>query len=470
MQLTKIKKRAMDLRAILKKPDGKCIHYTHLFFFFLFTLIVCTKPEPPKSWLFYPDSFDYIEQSKHPYGSVDLYSPHRTALHARAFTVPLFYKITGSDFYTFMSFQTVFYCICVFLFMASLLPFFRNPYLKIAFIFLLYFFFSWWNMVGWTNLCVSEHLSFCFLLLWLATLIRFLSKKNIPALVLHLAVSILHSFTRDTWSYLIVLTPLILAVFYFKEKKFVLRYLTAYLVFASALFFIQQKTINKGERYRLSVYNNVFARLARNPAYIDWFKERGLPAADKIRAEFATFKESDQQNLIKLYESYTNPEYAPVFDWVVKRGKSDYMQFLLTHPRYLFLMDQTKEERARIFCYNLSYTGAAVGYYELPGHVFPLFNGWVVLGLCVVICIVFIRTKGVDPHLLFPLFLLLLCIANVFLSYNAEAIEVERHMYYTTILLEVIAFISVFLLADRGISYWQQKRVQKGKTIVAEEQ
>jgi hypothetical protein len=161
---------------------------------------------------------------------------------------------------------------------------------------------------------------------------------------------------------------------------------------------------------------------------------------------------------MKLYRSYDNPDFVPVFDWVMKKGKSSYMKFLLTHPGYLLLFDETKEERARVFCYSLSYISQPSGYYLLPDRFLPLFKPWFVVVLCCVIFVLYLKSKGVDYRLVFPLFLLLLATANAYLSYNADAMEVERHLFFTRMLSELIGLISLFLIIDFLIGYWKEKR------------
>lgn len=457
--LSPVKKVISRVYSLAGQLNKRWVLGINLTCFAALTLIVCLRPEGPHYWDFFPDSYDYLEQSKNDFLSLDLYCPERGTRMARAFTVPLFYKLTGSDFENFVLFQSVFYCVCVLLFVSSLLTLIKRNYLKIPFILVLYFLFSWWNIVGWTNQTLSEHLSFCFLLLWLAVLLHFLTRRNTFSFILLLVITILHSFTRDTWPYLTVITAILLIAFYFKqERKFTLRYLFTYLMFSVVVFFIQQKTIDIGERYRLSVYNNVFARVAKNEEYLQWFRKKGLPLTGLLKSEFSHLNVMESNDQGRLYQTYTDSTYKPIFKWVTSKGKSAYMQFLMTHPSYFLLLHETKEERARIFCYNLTgYIGEAPDNFSLQKDILPVFNPWVVLALCVIIFWLYWKRKETSTAFILPLLMLVLTTANVFLSYNAEALEVERHMYYTTILIEIIGWVCVFVIADLVLDKYKER-------------
>jgi hypothetical protein len=122
------------------------------------------------------------------------------------------------------------------------------------------------------------------------------------------------------------------------------------------------------------------------------------------------------------------------------------MKFLLTHPSYFFLCHETGQELRRIFAYNLWYTPGIRGYSLLTEPVFPLFGILSASLFFVVLIILFFRKR--DPILLFPVMLWLIFFANVFLSYNADALEVERHLFITMIAIQLTGFISLALILD----------------------
>lgn len=66
------------------------------------------------------------------------------------------------------------------------------------------------------------------------------------------------------------------------------------------------------------------------------------------------------------------------------------------------------------------------------------------VGLGLLCSLLFWKSK--DMRFLLPPVLILLTTGNALLLYNADAMEVDRHLFITRILIELIGFISISLV------------------------
>lgn len=421
-----------------------------LFFGFAFVILNIPKIEP--IWEFFSDCRDYKVQSRHDLFSMDFYAPFSSPIFAaRPFTVPLFYRMVGTDEYRIVIMQKVVYCLCSLLFVRSLLGFIKSSLVRIILAASLFFFFTWWNIVGWSDNLLSESLSMSMMFLWFAAILFFIRKQSLSSLVILAIVGFFFSFTRDTWPYIILFTYLVLFAFFYRRERIMRLRLLGLCLFAVGTFFFQQYTADVGERYKLPVFNSIAERISKNQEYLDWFRQRGMPQADQLVKDFGSMHIDTRPGQAFIYKRYEDSTYTDLFNWVVKDGKSVYTTFVITHPAYFFMMDQSAQERARIFSVgDTKYTLREAGFYANAGNVFPLFNSWLILGLLLVLVLIY-RQWNPSLHLLFPALICLACIVNVYLSYNADALEVERHLFITQIILEVIGIVSVCSILDAMI-------------------
>lgn len=447
----------MEYGMFLKRLDWKKI-LGHLIFligfgYFVYLIIFTTKIVP--LWDFFPDSFDYILQSKSSLFSSDFYSPKPLDdFDPRPFTIPLFLKLVNSDPVNMVLLQRIMYVLFVFVLISVISKQIINPIIKILLQYSLLLFFLWWQMVGWTSSVVSESLSTSFMFLWFAAILFYYSKPNIPRLIGLIIVSILFSFTRDTWPYIILLFAflnLLVFVFIDKPKWKINAY---FLIFSIGLFFFQNYTSSVGERYKLPVFNSIVGRVSQNHEYMDWFKHQGMPMTEKIEADFKGVDIDSDIGRPFIYQKYEDSTYLPLFNWVLHEGKSVYQKFMLTHWNYFFLKDQTDEQIQRIFAVNLH----KVGYVPQPEEIFidtveffPFFTIWNCLLITIITFILFWKTK--KWIFIFPGILLFLFAFNSLISYNADALEVHRHLITSQIMIEFISCIGIAFIFDAGLRF-----------------
>ncbi len=403
-------------------------------------LVISAKPYV---WESYSDVYDYLKQSKISIFSIDFFAPKPSLnFYPRPFTIPLIYKLSGSSPDIIIIIQKIIHSLCTFLLAYSLLLFLQKKINQYIVVFLIYYLMSWWNILGWTELLLSESLSISFMFLWIATFLISIKKNTLLTFILHITTTILFSFTRDNWPYVIVLFYLLCVCFFYFHKKIYLNKILFLTLFGITLFYIQGITSNIGQRYKLPILNSIILRIIPNEKYTQWFVENGLPQSDSLRKFFSGINPNDESK-IKLYGLYKDSTYNSLFNWIVKDGKITYLKFLITHPSYSLLFEESDKQIQRIWSYNLFYTPSFKGYSRLAQFVFPIFHPLITLLLLIIVLFKY--------RVFFTLITICLFIAfsfNILLLYNADAMEVERHLFITNIINQIIAFFCIFIIVE----------------------
>lgn len=395
-------------------------------------------------WQTFSDSYDYIAQSKIPITSSEFYFPQKKAnFYPRPFTVPLFYKCFSSDPDRIIPAQFFFHTFSVFCLVLSLLMFIKRNYLKYLLIFFIYALMSWWNVLGWSGIILSESVSTSFMMIWMASFLLLLKKRTTGFLILHIIIAIFFSFTRDSWLYFLPPFYCLVALLSLLWNKPIVKQSLILFTFSIALFSIQNYAVSKGNRHRLAVLNNIVLNILPNEEYLKWFADQGMPSIDQLKRNYSNLKMEDK----KIYSLYDDKSYESLYKWIDEKGKAAYMKFLISHPAHTFLFEEDQRKLKRIFAYNLlEYTGKARGRSWAEYTLFPIFNLISVCVLAVILIILFIKKK--DFILLFPIILMIMFTFNILIIYNAEAMEVERHLIITQIALQLIGIISSVLILD----------------------
>ena len=401
----------------------------------------------PSGWEGLNDPADYLHQSEISLFSKEFYAPHKTIeFNPRPFTVPLFYKFCGSNPDIIIPFQKCIHSLSVFLLVSALLLFIRNNIVKYLLILAIYLLMSWWNILGWSMILLSESISTSLLFCWIATFLFWFKKRNNIWLIAHLVVLALFSFSRDSWPYIIVSFDLLVGlVFYFFEKR-LFKGAVTFFVFSLVLFLIQQASAKTGRRSELPVINSIVVRIMPNKEHRQWFIDKGMPCASQLQKNFAGMDIREVASQEKMFRLYRDSSYQEFFHWVIEKGQATYILFMMTHPAYVILMEETQEQKDRIWAHNLFYTDEPRGYSQWVQSVFPLFNLSAVLLMCAILAAIWRLRKNQIYAIV--LCLTLIVLLNAWLCYNVDALEVERHLFTTGIMLQVIGFFSIALIVD----------------------
>ncbi len=397
----------------------------------------------PPVWLGFGDPYDYLNQSTVSLFNKNFYCPQRSAQFSpRPFTVPFFYKIANSDPETIIILQIFFHVLSAFFLCSVILLFLRNTHSKIIFIIFWYLLMSWWNILGWAHTLLSESLSISLMFFWIATFLIFFHKRTLAYFVFHILVTVLFSFTRDSWPYiLIIFYAIFILISIIWDKKMWTSFIF-FLIISFSIFNIQQNFAQIGQRYRLPVINNIVFRIMPNDAYLHWFSNKSMPCIDKLKEKY-----SNLDDYKKIYTLYNDSTFLKFSDWVIKDGKDIYTKFLISHPCYTLLLKEKPKNLKRIFAYNITdYTEPVKGYSWVSEFIFPLFNIINILLLNCFLIFLFIKEKRLVW--VFPTVMIIIFTFNAFLIYNADSLEVERHLFITNIIIQFVGILLVSFILD----------------------
>jgi hypothetical protein len=419
----------------------------------LFFILLSHPPSP--LWEGYADPVDYLHQSRLPILSKSFWMPEKTeGFYPRPFTVPLFYKFAGSDPEPIIQLQKFVHALSIFLLAAAVLPFFRNSFPRYIFLGGWYLLMLWWNILGWSSTLLSESLSASLLFIWLASFLYVSRKQTWPWIFMHALVTVLFSFTRDSWPYVLIcfygLYTLIGALW----EKPLWRLSAEMLAFSGLLVVVQQYTATVGQRYRLPVMNNIVLRVLPHPNDLAWFERQGMPDAAHLKEKYNVAAGDPKQ----IYPLYSDPEFSNLSTWIAEKGNRVYLRFLLTHPESLFLLRESRSDIRRILAYNFGYIGSAKGISLLWDDLFPVRPPLILLLL---ILFLFVSHREQSKQWVLPMIVLSVFSINAWLLYLADSMEVERHEYISMTMVQFIGLLCFSFLLDSQFAKEILGRVRK---------
>lgn len=414
--------------------------------YFILEMVRGSQIEP--IWKNFWDANDYRLQSESDLFSWKFFSPSpKKWFSPRPFTMPLMYKLVDSDPYKMILFQKIFYCLSVIVLILVLNKFIANYTIKIINTLLLLFFFTWWNIVGWSNNAISESISISYMLLWFAAIMFYYNSYSLISAVALSITSVLFSFTRDNWAYILLIFFILNLILHLKASKKKVRLNLFLLLFFIIVFSIQNYTMKIGQRNVLPIYNSLTVRVSQNSEYLDWFAKQGMPDKDLLSKKFKGVDVETNEGRSRVWDTYEDSLYQNIFTWIKAEGKSSYQKFIITHPSYFFLQDQNSQQIDRIFAYNVKgYYQDASKFFLNAENAFPIFNNFLFFILVSTCVYIFYRSK--EKFYLIPSILGILTVINAILVYNADTMEVRRHLFTTVICREFLCFISITLILN----------------------
>ncbi|MCW3076244.1 MAG: hypothetical protein JWO32_853 [Bacteroidetes bacterium] len=430
-----------------------------IFIVLVFLAFICINfmvPKPSPTWEHCADCNDYKVQGVHPLFSQSFLYPAFKHYSPRPFTVPLFYRpFIGND-YAIVDMQKWLLCFCGLFFVLAVLSLLSNIYVRLGAILFLFFYFTWWPIAGWVNIHLSESISLSLMFAWMASFIFYLKKGTWKYLILNLLIAFFFSFTRDSWPYSLLVVYGLLFIFSLIKKENRLAGTIAF-VFIVILFFFQNFTSVQGVRYRLPVFNSITGRVSKSPEHLDWFRAHGMPKAQQVHRDFSKIDIEVFESTKFLFSQYSDTTYASLFNWIEKDGKNVYTRFLLTHPAYTFLLNETGSKRAKIFHQDLhNYIGKPQGFFANAYNFFSLF-GPCLAGTVTVACLFLYFKKNKSLSLLTAPLILMFAAFNIIIIYNADALESERHLFFITVLFNLGTVVGTIVIADSLL--WKGKEI-----------
>jgi hypothetical protein len=372
----------------------------------------------------------------------------------RPFMVPLFYKLLGGNIQLIVIWQKLFQCFSVFFFTTCFFPLLVNKYVRLFFVFCIFFLFSWWNIRGWTNLVISESLSISFFLIWVGSLVLYLQKNNVGTYILLIVSTICFALTRDHWIYPIIIVFALLTLLKFRKHLF--NYIG--LMIVSILLFVYIGfTSNVGRRHVMPFLNNTLIRILPDKGYTDWYVKKGMPLNSYI-INWAGRNAYTGPHVDSLWTSGVSSNFV---QWHYKHGQSVYIQFLITHIKFaVSILWQNKNEMQ---AHNLTqYTGEGKSKISrLTNKVFPMFNFLSTLLISLFVAYLYLKSK--NEFYLLPIILYLAFMFNAVGCTLIDPCDIERHNWFNSIIMQVIGFGAVSFACDHYFKKFKLKKVNYTK-------
>jgi len=85
----------------------------------------------------------------------------------------------------------------------------------------------------------------------------------------------------------------------------------------------------------------------------------------------------------------------------------------------------------------------------LAEKIFPFFTPVSVVISAILLMLIFLKRK--DQWLLYPVIMAVIFAINIFLLYNADAMEVERHLFITMVMVQFISIWAYSLILDECV-------------------
>lgn len=431
-----------SLYKLISKPTV-LLHVTLFVFFVVYNFFL---PIQANSLALFADPIDYLTHAKLSFFSKGFWLPEPNVhmVFPRPFVVAFFLKLVGSDIELFILLQKYMYTLACFVFILSIFPFFVTKSMQYASIVLGWILLQSWNILGWNDLLLSEGLTFTFCLLWLSSVIFLYKKYHWATVLFFIFNSIFFTFTRDSCIYVMLVFAVLYAVVYYfmfdTNWKTPLWICTVLLCNYIAVGYASKV----GERYRLPIMHSIITRILPHAEYAEYFVQRGMPQAEVLLQKFPQMDYDNLSLRYQMYAFYKEEGYEPFTEWVGKKGKSVYSSFLITHPRFALLVDEPNKDLKKLCSYSYQYFGNAQYVQIWFDYLYPKF-GLISAFIFSLLPLYYFRKTMLHfiPIILFISFML-----YAILLYNADAFEIERHLYHHYTVVQLCGFFSLLCLLD----------------------
>jgi hypothetical protein len=264
--------------------------------------------------------------------------------------------------------------------------------------------------------------------------------------------TILFAFMRDTNSYLLLSTAVLMALILFIKKvrnnPLAPAYI-GYIVLIVLIFFLENRSSDLGKRWQTPFLNVLIERVHQQPEMLDYFVRSGMPQSGELLAAQKNLSGLDYHELV----SY-NPLFTALRAWSETSGKSAFTRYLLTRP-FRSIIEPFKNANLLVNGINLEYRQARVHdppwITALTGFFYSHNSIILLSGLLVVLVAVILlwakRHDDLDGHI--PLILLVVTYPLMFIVWHGDAGEIERHSALIGITYRLSIWLLVCWLLDQ---------------------
>ncbi len=435
--------------------------YLGIFAVFLFTKQMYPQFNAERA---FRDTYSYVAHAELPLWNIEFWAGQRT------FTIPLLYKLLGINLDNYTARDSLgavaqaqhwFSVLCWTALAVAFARTMRNAWVAALAFGLVLFFSLNLGVSFWDSLMLSESLSFSFFALVLALWIMpaWLPEKFITGaggylyLLFSALATVFYTFTRDTNLYFVLACAGILAALA------VLRWLPAkvqwhyilFAVFAVGLFFYQNWTLQAGNRWQIHIYDHLAKRILPDPEARAYFIAAGLPVNDRLMAITDMFG-YEYHDLLDY-----DPSMAAVRAWINQSGRSTFFRYLLTHPA-ASLWKPILETEALVNGNNLEYRYPKHPLQPVPDFIAQLTarlypHAPLILWLmpAMILLAAFLQRANNDTGRSawwLALAILLTLYPMMFITWNGNPLEIERHAAQVGIQYRLSGWMSLLMLLD----------------------
>ena len=330
------------------------------------------------------------------------------------------------------------------------------------------------DFAGWNHLIMTESLSLSGLVLMAVLLVRFLQDRRARDLLLLACVAMASSLLRDVNGYFALFLLLPLAVFAWRRmaRPGILLLSGAILVFSAAFMNWSADrpfSDRMAARWIFPMLDDIGREILPDPKAVKYFRAHGMPMNDALRGMAGKYAFEGKYD----WQFALDPELQAFRTWLVNDGKSVYMRFLISHPRYtLGHVWRDREDLFQAFDYRLDpypdtrYTPALPATERLsydtalPPRV-PLVVAYAVaiFGSVAMIAagILQDRRRVLDAGCVLGAFTLMLLPLAIVVEHG-DSMETARHAVSIPAQASLAALMVLFLAAKERLFFFEKKK------------
>jgi len=300
----------------------------------------------------------------------------------------------------------------------------------------------------WNHIILSEALSISLMVLILAVWLSLLQYWRWGKL---LALIVLFGWwigTRETNIYLSLMVAgiLVLVGLFYKRQRFY--WAVSAILIGYCAINMQISEIPRIPRWLYPLTNTLLHRILPNEEYLSYFQAHGLDTPPELMVLSGGFANSGN------FAVYNNSTLDGVEEWLYRKGKDVYLQFLISHPVYT-ITEPWKNIDLMLEPQDLS-RYAPEQYQPLLGWLFGNLiypnSLWLVTLLAFVTVTTTILAKSrkkIPSFCWLILGTLVLFFPHFYIVWHGDAVEVGRHAVQASVQLRLCLWLLLFLTLDK---------------------
>jgi len=301
----------------------------------------------------------------------------------------------------------------------------------------------------WNHIIQSEALSISLMVIIIAVWISLVRNWHWLKFVALIFLFAWWIGTRETNVYLSLMVAglLVLVGLFFKRQRFYWGVSAALVGFC--VINIQISEVPTIPRWLYPLTNTVLHRILPDEEFLIFFEDRGLPISPELLSLSGGFANS------KDFAVFNDPALNDVEDWLYRKGKNTYIQFLYYYPVYTLTSPWIHANELLASTEILEYApppGIPFAEWIVENFVFmhPL---WLLVIFVLVTSIIVIWVKPWKTSLFWLVFIfLLLFLPHFYLVWHGDAAEVGRHAIQASIQLRLALWLLLLLALDKIVS------------------